>query len=120
MDEWILRVSNKPVSNAMKQDMIALLSLKEDYSEYVAWLATNTVTLGQISMLAYVLNDGLVVTTNSDSDSTEAIHMQNPISQTELTELYNTCKQSLSTDLKNFEQELEALTLEPTGHGDAQ
>lgn len=113
MDIWFQELGKKPAPESLQRDVVTLLRTTAAHTEYADWLKDNTATLGQLTLLSYILNDGLVLMTPTEDEQTEAIHLQNKISDAELKQLKCSCEKSVEEDIKSFEKELHALTLEP-------
>lgn len=119
MEVWLDDLGKKTIPEKLQTGILATLNKEGEHAKYVSWLENNQVTLGQLVLLSYLINDGVVMMTNSiGDDDMEAIHIQNTFTKEELSASYLECQTQIMDDLKSFEEELNELTLEPsTGTG---
>lgn len=115
MEVWLDELGKKTIPEKLQTGILATLNKEGEHAKYVSWLENNQVTLSQLVLLSYLINDGVVMMTNSiGDDDTEAIHIQNTFTKQELSESYLECQSRVRDDLKSFEEELNQLTLEPS------
>lgn len=118
MDSWLEGLGAKPAPESISKDLLVILARNPKFAPYVDTFKSCTLTVAQLSMLTYVMNEGVVIMTSADSDSPEAIHLQDPVCDSELTAMYARLQHLQNDELTTFEKELDLLTIDVDDAGD--
>lgn len=112
MDLWLQKVGKMKAPEALQRDVLKIMESLPGYEEQTEWLKSSETTMSELAVLTYLINDGLVIMSPDEDNTTEAVHLQNCISKETLNACMEESRKENNDELTLFEKELHELTVD--------